>query len=428
MRTIRLSVVLVTLAVSAHAERFPFSIGQTSEVVAELRMISPGSDWGESGREAALADVKLDGKLEQQVMLYAGASSYPYRVFLGTVSPGDHELVVERNEQYSARGSELQIERVSFEPFAAGDPYYEVLAHAPVLFARKNTLGRFTDIPLVVYCEKLPDNTLQYTVIFSNEDGGTSTRALMSRWGRTTDIEFAYRIQIGEDAGSGSETIQTSGHNEEAFHGEHWGSHAQLIPSTDNNMFSDQGNSPIRYQIAPVAVEVSEHSREVVMDENPITYLVAAKELKREDKLRPFGIAAGEKVSDPRNYFYIEYRVKNVRGSVGVRVRRKTEQVEHSSAMGRPDLGIVRDGWVRTAVELPPGTKAEDLATISFDCLVAPPEEKGEPMPHSGTCAIETIGKLFLLDAGYKPGPNLWKAQWRQHELHSGESLLLTSW
>ena len=418
-------VLLLTSAGGAFAERYPFSTGQTAEVVAELRMASPGSDWGEAGHEAALANVRLDGKVEQQVMLYAGAVPFAYRVFLGTVSPGDHELVVERNQKYSARGSELQIQRVSFESFAAGDPYYDVLAHAPVLYARANTIGKFTDIPVVVYCERLPENTLQYTVILSNEDGGTSTRALMARWGRTTDIEFAYRIELG---GSGAETIQTAGHNEEAFKGERWGSHPQLIPSTDNNMFSDHGTSPIRYQIAPISVEIKEHSREIVMDETPITYLVAAKELKREDKMRPFGVSAGEKISDPRNYLYVEYLAKNAQGSIAVRVRRKTEQIERSSSIGRSDLGIVRDGWVRTTVELPPGTKAEELATISFDCLVAPPEEKGEPMPHSGSCEIESIGKLFLLDSAYKPGPNLWKAVWRTHELRSGESILLTSW
>jgi hypothetical protein len=416
---------LYLLARSASAERYPFSIGQSAEVVAELRMSSPGSDWSEAGREAALASVTLDGKTTQHLMLYAGADSFPYRAFLGAVSPGDHELVIERDDKYSARGSQLSVEKVSFESFAAGDPYYDVLAHAPVLFARQNTVGKFSDIPLVVYCEKLPDGALQYTVIFSNEDGGTSTRALMARWGRTTDIEFAYRVQAGE---GGAETIQASGHNEVEFKGEHWGSHPQLIPSTDNNMFADQGTSPIRYQVAPIVAQVRDHSRETVMDEAPITYMLAAKELKREDKLRPFGVSAGEKVSDPRNYLMIEYRVKNAAGSLGVRVRRKTEDLEYSSMIGRADLGISRDGWVRAAVELRPGTKAEDLATISFDCVVAVPEEKNEPMPHSGTCTIEGIGKLFLLDKNYRPGPNLWKALWRQHELRSGQSLLLTSW
>ncbi len=40
-------------------------------------------------------------------------------------------------------------------------------------------------------------------VIFSNEDGGTATPALLARWGRTTDIEMAYEEEWrgGEDGG-----------------------------------------------------------------------------------------------------------------------------------------------------------------------------------------------------------------------------------
>ena len=70
------------------------------------------------------------------------------------------------------------------------------IAGAPVLFARLNTVGKFSDIPLVLYCERVKDtagDALQYTVIFSNEDGGTSTRTLMARWGRSTDIEYVYQ-------------------------------------------------------------------------------------------------------------------------------------------------------------------------------------------------------------------------------------------
>ena len=75
-------------------------------------------------------------------------------------------------------------------------------AYAPVLFERKNAIGKFTDIPLLTYVEELNENgqkILQYTVIFSNEDGGTSTRSLMARWGRTTDIEYVYRAYLKAD-------------------------------------------------------------------------------------------------------------------------------------------------------------------------------------------------------------------------------------
>ena len=83
-------------------------------------------------------------------------------------------------------------------------PGLRVYANAPILFARLNTVGKFSDIPLLLYCERLQENSepvLQYTVIFSNEDGGTSTRALMARWGRSTDIEYVYKRFTKSGAG-----------------------------------------------------------------------------------------------------------------------------------------------------------------------------------------------------------------------------------
>ena len=41
------------------------------------------------------------------------------------------------------------------------------------------------------------NRTIEYTMIWSNEDGGTNTPALMARWGRTTDIEWIYRVTRG---------------------------------------------------------------------------------------------------------------------------------------------------------------------------------------------------------------------------------------
>ena len=89
------------------------------------------------------------------------------------------------------------------------------LAHGPILYARVNTIGRVTDITLLSYCERLVENgraVLQYTVIFSNEDGGTSTRALMSRWGRTTDVEYIYRAWLDARGNVERATIQARDH------------------------------------------------------------------------------------------------------------------------------------------------------------------------------------------------------------------------
>jgi uroporphyrinogen-III synthase len=131
-----------------------------------------------------------------------------------------------------------------------------------------------------------------------------------------------------------------------------------------------------------------------------------AQELKRENKLRAFGVVDGEKASDPRSYLYIEAKVGNRDSAVAVLVRLRGEDRWLSSHMGRNDYAISRDGWVRTTIELPPGTKAEHMDEIGFECLVSN-EDRPEP-PLTGTCRVEQVSKMFFLDQDYRPGPSVW--------------------
>ena len=189
-----------------------------------------------------------------------------YRVFLEHLEAGSHQLAISQNRTYSAPGTSFRVSDISVQS-GIDDP---VIARAPVLYARRDTIGKFTDVPMIVYAENLKENDspiLQYTVIFTNEDGGTSTRALMARWGRTTDIEYVYR----EDLKTGRAIIQGKGHKDIAYGGKLEGQHPLLIPVTDNNMVGDEVPSEVRYQIAPILVDLSAHSREQVMDDDPLT-------------------------------------------------------------------------------------------------------------------------------------------------------------
>jgi hypothetical protein len=421
-----LAALLSTTAIT-RAETFKFVADHTGEAVAELTLSSPDSDWAERGREAAVATLMLDGKNEQHVVLFAGERQFTYRVFLGSVLPGDHQLTIERNDRYSAPKSQLRVVSADFQVWPANDPYGQAVAHAPVLFARQNTIGQFSDVPLVTYCERLDGGVLQYTVIFSNEDGGTSTRALMARWGRTTDIEYIYRVQVDSEGRAVKATVQGRDHKELPFEGERLASHPLLIPVTDNNMVSGEATSAMRFQLAPALVTLESHSREQVMDDHSITYEVAAKELLRERKIRPFGVAAGEAISDPRNYLYLEYQVETIDARVSVSVRRRGDPVARSSSLGRIDYAIDREGWVRTTIELPPGTGAGDLTDVAFDCVVDPARERGEPMPHSGSCEITKVSKMFFLTPEYRPGPNLWTSP-ASARLRTGESAVFSGW
>ena len=378
-------------SIGMHAQIF--QVSKQSEVVADLDLRAPGMDWGMEGHEAALVKISVDGKPQQNVMVYQGADRHTYPVFLGSLMPGEHRLTIE--------GSNFKQLGARFREDSS-----DVLAQAPILYARPNTIGKFTDIPLITYCERLQEGrypVLQYTVIYSNEDAGTSTRALMARWGRTTDIEWVYKAFLNADGAIHHATIQAAEHKETLFRGKREGTHPVLITATGNNNVADDAVSEVRYQIPPVIADLASHSREQVMDEHGFSYLVMAKELEREHKLRPYGTVEDQNISDPRNYLYFEASVANHDSALGLVVRLRSDGRWFSGHVGRADYAITRDGWVRTTVELPPGTKADQIAEIGFECLT-----DGKKV--AGTCEVLAVSKCFFLDAGYQPGANVWSS------------------
>ena len=403
LSTIARLAAMIFFAFPLAAETLPFTLAQSGEAVAEIEMSSPGANWAKAGAEASMVDVRVDDGPAFQVMLFAGETRYAYPVFLGALKGGEHRLSIERNAKFSAQGTAAKVHGAKVRSVVDDI----VLSHAPVLYARRNTVGQFTDTPLAVYAQHLmegADKILQYTVIFSNEDGGTSTRALMSRWGRTTDIEYVYRLNLR----TGKAIIQGRDHKDIVYDGPLEGEHPVLMPVTQNNMVAtvEGDRPPVRFQVAPFAVDLSAHSREHVIDERPILYRIASEELEREGKLRPFGTVDGEKVSDVRNYVYAEVKVSNRDSALSFNVKLKGESMWRSGSIGRPDYAISRSEWVRTTVELPPGTKGADIEAIGLECLVAQNPEKRFYL--AGECTVDAVTKVFLLDRDYRPGVNLW--------------------
>lgn len=405
-----LSLVALLFAAIASAEsRHPFNVSQIGEIIATIEMSSPGADWAKSGAEAAVAAISLNGKLHQHVILHAGGATHKYRVSLGSLNPGQHELTIVRDALHSAPQAQLKVAFIRMEEISTSHPEYDVQANAPVLFARLNTVGKFSDVPLLLYCERLKESgegILQYTVIFSNEDGGTSTRTLMGRWGRTTDIEYVYKRFLK----TGTATVQGPNHVEVEFTGERERAHPLLMPVTNNNMIAAAKDSPLQFRLAPVVVDLTTASREQVMDQHPVIYAVMAKELVREGKLRPFGVVAGEKISDPRNYLYVDYSATLTNSALTVSVRTK-DGATFASDLGRPEIAISRSGHVRTTIELPPATIPTGIAALQFDCRLAPPP-KNEPAAHSGSCMLDGVTKVFQLRDDYSPGKSFgWRKE-----------------
>ncbi|MCE5306235.1 MAG: response regulator [Acidobacteriales bacterium] len=370
-------------------------VASAAELVADLEITSSSMER---------VELSLDGAPVQHVMAYPGYAKQPVPVFFSTAGPAGRHIRTKHSPG-------IQVEVANLREVAPGDESYLPLAYAPIVHARADTIENMSDAPVVAYCERLTEGgvtLLQYTMVFTNEDGGTSTRGLMARWGRTTDIEYIYRAYLKPDGSLLRATIQGRGHKEIEFEGRRDGRHPLLIPVTRNNMVSGEATSPARFQLAPQVVDLSSSSRELVMDRNPFLYRVASEELSREEKLRPFGTVDGEKIGDPRNYVYIEAKITNRGSAVAALVRLKGENRLRSSHLGRAGFAIERDGRVRTTVELPPATAPERVDAIGFECLVVAPS-RNAPLPDAGLCRIERVNKAFFLDRDYRPGASFFE-------------------
>lgn len=336
LRFFRLSLLLLTfsyswttphIAVTQSVAQFPkpvateaFNLTEEMEVGLEIEARSPGASWARESAEAAALLISVDGVYNQDLLLWAGDELFSYRVMLGRLSKGKHTVTVSLNKARSAAKAQsaeikslrplplaqLSIGRSRATKFVDEDQL--ALTHSPFLYARANTIDRFTDIPLLMYYEILREAgevvIVRYTVIFTNEDGGTQTAALMARWGRATDIEWVYQIRTHEGKII-EETYQGVEHETKAFTGPRTGGHPLLAVASDNNNFSDLACSAVLFAPLPVRARLETATRESVMDLYPQTYRVMTEELLREKRISdtPTDINT---IADPREYLYIE--------------------------------------------------------------------------------------------------------------------------
>ncbi|MEP6637084.1 MAG: hypothetical protein ABJB97_10195, partial [Acidobacteriota bacterium] len=339
-------------------------------------------------------------------LLWAGEELSHYRVILGRLPKGKHTVSVTLNPERSAAGAQ-RAEVKSLHPLLLGparatgkDDDQLALAHAPVLYARANTIDRFTDIPLMMYYEILrepgADAIVRYTVIFTNEDGGTQTAALMARWGRATDIEWVYEFRMRNQK-IVAETYQGVEHQTKTFKGARTGGdHPLLAVASDNNNFSDLACSAVRFSPLPVRARLERATRESVMDTEPQTYRVMTEELTRENRISDTRIDINT-IADPREYLYIEATSLQDGATLAFDVKAKGQPVIFSSDMGEPRLRIDRSGYFRTAVRLPKGVSPTAVESITARCYAS--------LKPAGTrrCNRLNVIRALVLDQNYIP-------------------------
>jgi len=402
-----------------------FRLDAPSEVLAIITAGCAGCSWERRGWEAAALVLEVDGRYSQHLLLARGPEPADYRVALGRLSPGPHRLSLSLDGSLSPRGARhVSLVRVVLEPVTASAPEHRALAHAPVLHARPDTIGRFSDVPLLMWyeVEATPRGTrLRYSVVFSNEDGGTPPDRLMATWGRLTDIEYVYGVELDGEGRILAAEYQGPEHKRMPFGGSREAEHPLLYVKTDNNMLGDRGTVTMRFAPAPFSFDLQGVSREAVMDAHPWTYRVSAQEARREGRVAARARPGSRKVPDPRRFATLEACAPaedaTLAFSIGVRGQEGKTRWFDSDA-GLPAFRIARsphnfpNGCFRGAVALPAGVNATDLRALRLRAFTRLTSQDERPLPKgAGRARLLSVNTLFLLDSEDRPGPSLFS--WR---------------
>jgi hypothetical protein len=379
------------------------------EAVLSLEAGCEACDWGVRGREAAVLVVEVDGAYSQHVVLFRGALA-EYRLLLGPLGAGEHRLVVTRDRERSAPGAgAVSVTRAEVEAIGPDDARYPVVADAPVLHARRGSIERFSDVPLLLYAEAGRPAGLderRYTYVFSNEDGGTPPDRLMATWGRVTDIELAYAVARDADRVV-REEIQAKDHVVRPFAGRRLGAHPILHVATRNNMFDDHGRGTLRLAPAPLPVELGAASREAVMDAHDWTYRVSSQEVRREGRVSTAPRPGGGRIPDPSRFAYLEAcgAIDRARVSFALVLDGRARPLP-SDAAG-PKFRIGRSGCFRAAIALPEAAAWSAIRTVHVRAHRAPRDERPAPSDPPPSVRIDRVSRLFVLGDGDRPGPSV---------------------
>ncbi len=392
----------VGLAGNESSTPISFSVRKSREFLLHLRASSE-TNWSIPDSESAVLTIyvdSIDGSQNQDIVLFKGDELFLYRISLGRIDSGSHSMEVYFNGEKSSSGAQLvYLEKCSIIPVPLSDPDYDIYRFSPVLYGRdliSDDESNHTDTPLLLWHEVEYDGVnkwIQYSLIWSNEDSrtGIGLSSLMSRWSRTTDIEWIYRIKVDPIGNILEERFQGPGHSYSLFNGERIDDHPILKTVTENNMVDDEGVSNYKFFLSPERSKQARHSREILMDEDPWTYEIMALEMIAEGKYESPADPFTWDLSDARNYLYLEFNTtmegSNLRLTFATKLGNEAfwyySDYDNSSV-----TAVNAGGWRRSTIELPLETTLEDLDSLKI--------MGSADSPFSIT--FEELSKVFLLD------------------------------
>jgi hypothetical protein len=409
-----------------------FHRDRSGEAFLGVTVSARGVSWADRGNESAVVSAYVDGHYATDIVI---TSSRPVmREFaLGRLGKGRHTLRL----HYAAGRSRsdegvAKVADIGFRTIDRSSPGYAAAKYAPILRGRNiaSLGGRYennhTDTPLVAWHQVLPADTprhsvIEYSVIWSNEDGGTIPPALMAQWGRTTDIEWVYRVEVNAKGRrvDGSDFFQAPNHGTLRYRGAYDGTHAVLQTCTSNNNVCDakalrgqhQKKDPMRFALSTRRVLPPTQPREHEMDIQPWTYQVMAREMVREKKIESSPDPETVQVGDQRTYLYVAVThdtdpsgsANGVGLAVDVTLTGGATYASDHNQTASILYTINRNGPAATTVELPAGTTADDIESIAVRRVPIGTD-------NGASLTVTALQRAFFLRSDYLPQPSF--AHW----------------
>lgn len=137
------------------------------------------------------------------------------------------------------------------------------------------------------------------------------------------------------------------------------------------------------------------------MDAEPWISAAMAGELRRAGLLRPWSGPSDRSLGDPRDYLYVELDAGTIGAAamaeplfaLGVRLAGDPEL--YRSDHGADDLALAARGALRTAVRLPPATRAEDVVELRVI--------RAGGARLATEVVISDVMEAFMLDSSFRP-------------------------
>lgn len=313
------STVISTIQLNTSLERSQRCYMQcevTAKGFVELHLKAmSNSHWQQKNHESAMVRMYVNQQYNQDLILFYGKESFVYTRLIGQLEAGTYEIELEFREQESpSKVNLVYLEQCEFHWISPASSSALVYQHTPILYGRNlthNYESTFTDTPLLLMYwmqQKESRTIIEYHMVFSHEDEGTPSGLLMSKWGRTTDIEWMYRVELDLAGHLLTATYQGPNHVTTAFQGNtDCGGLPILQAATANGNFVDEVRSDYRLILPPSYRWYPEQEpREQIMSDYPFTYQVTNWEMNRQYIVERNHDASSWKLGDQRQYLFIQ--------------------------------------------------------------------------------------------------------------------------